>query len=132
MLSKRCLRFLTKRKWKRHLPDFFPSAFLQNVQMIFNTCKIFFLECNKLEAEYSTQSTTFKFNKILLLQKLSKLEIEQLRRPDLSERQLEQSIRKRGIDYAEMVRHHKVNKEFQNKVHSSFEKLAVETKIVNR
>lgn len=91
-----------------------------------------FSELKKTEAEYSTQSTTFKFNKILLLQKLSKLEIEQLRRPDLSERQLEQSIRKRGIDYAEMVRHHKVNKEFQNKVHACFEKLALETKIVNR
>lgn len=83
-------------------------------------------------ANCSTERTKFTFTKILLLQKLSKLEIEQLRRPDLSEKQLEQSIRKRGIDYGEMMKHHKANKEFQNKVHACFEKCGITTRIVNR
>ncbi|XP_037045451.1 NAD kinase 2, mitochondrial isoform X1 [Bradysia coprophila] len=74
----------------------------------------------------------FKPSKALIVTKLSRLEFEQQRQPNLSRNELEKNIRHRGSDYDVMLNFHTIHKEFERKIAQCFNKFGVEVKLVNR
>ncbi|EEB11605.1 NADH kinase, putative [Pediculus humanus corporis] len=101
----------------------------KNYKLIF---KIIFLVSKKLEAQFSTDKECLNLDKVLLINKVSRLDVERYYHPDLTDKELEENIKKRGIDYESLVKRHKINDEFQNKVLSCFNKFGITIRNVNR
>lgn len=74
----------------------------------------------------------FKLSRAVLVTKLSRLELEQHRRPDLSAVQLERVIRERGTDYDSLLYHHHVHNTFLERVADCFSDAGVDVRIANR
>lgn len=74
----------------------------------------------------------FELSKALIISKLSRLELEQHRNSNLSERQLKEVIRNRGSDYDAMQYYHEIHKKFERKVAESFTEHGVLVQLVNR
>ena len=63
-----------------------------------------------LASNYTTDAQKFQPRRILILTKLSRYEFEKRRHPELTERQLEESLRSRGSDYNLLLYHHYIHK----------------------
>ncbi|KAK3849450.1 hypothetical protein Pcinc_043800 [Petrolisthes cinctipes] len=74
----------------------------------------------------------FRPQKVLILTKLSRYEFERRRHPELTERQLEKSLRDRGSDYNILLYHHYIHKGVENTVNSVFTAAGIETRVVYR
>ena len=78
------------------------------------------------------EPSTFLPRKVLVLTKLSRYEFEKLRHADLNERQLEETLRKRGSDYNNILYHHTLHKNCEAMVVRMLAEHNIETKVVNR
>lgn len=74
----------------------------------------------------------FKFQRALLVTKLSRYEFEQHKHQNLTEPELEQVLRNRGTDYDTLIEYHKLHKSFEAQVADSFRQFDKEIEIVNR
>lgn len=74
----------------------------------------------------------FKPRRVLILTKLSRYDFEKRRHPELTERELEKSLRSRGSDYNMLLYHHYIHKGVENTVNSVFTAAGIETKVVYR
>lgn len=74
----------------------------------------------------------FKLSRAILVSKLSRLQLEQHRRPDLSAVQLERVIRERGTDYDSLLYHHHVHNNFLERVADCFSDAGIDVRIANR
>jgi len=85
-------------------------------------------------ASSKVESTAAEFNpkKVLILTKLSRLEFEKLRHKDISDRELERVLKKRGSDYNTLLYHHYIHKGCESRVEQAFQTFGVETRLVNR
>lgn len=86
----------------------------------------------RINVQYSTEKDSLNLDKVLLIYKVSRLEVERFSHPNLSDRELEKFIRNRGIDYDSLKRHHNINKEFQSKILSCFKNFGIRVREVNR
>jgi len=82
--------------------------------------------------KYSHRRHPLQLQRVLLLQKLSRLQIEQLRNSDLSENELKTLIIARGTDYEALQKHDNLNRQFQVQVLEAFQKYNIECVAVNR
>ncbi|KAH8407588.1 hypothetical protein KR222_007492 [Zaprionus bogoriensis] len=83
-------------------------------------------------AEYSNSNFSpknFKLKRALVVTKLSRYEMEQLRHPELSREQLEQKLRDRGTDVEMVLYLHNLHKAFERRVVQSFESVGCEVKL---
>lgn len=74
----------------------------------------------------------FKLSRAMIVTKLSRLELEQHRRPDLNAVQLEKFIRDRGTDYDSLLYHHHIHKNFQARVADCFSEAGIAVRVSNR
>lgn len=74
----------------------------------------------------------FQFEKALIVSKLSRIEFEQHKNPNLSTVELEKMLRARGTDYQAFVDFHKQQKDYEDSVAKSFQHFGKEVKVVNR
>jgi len=74
----------------------------------------------------------FKPKKALILSKVSRYEFEKIKHCNLTERQLEETLTKRGSDYTMIRYHHNVHKSMESDVVKSLEQQGIETKTVKR
>ncbi|KAL7633773.1 UNVERIFIED_CONTAM: hypothetical protein RMT77_015727 [Armadillidium vulgare] len=81
---------------------------------------------------YYSSSRDFSFKKVLILSKLSRYDFEKRKHPELTERELEKRLSKRGSDYNLLLYHHYLHKGVENTVNSVFTAAGVETKVVSR
>jgi NAD+ kinase len=95
--------------------------------------------CCALMSMMSTAPTIFPpptpaFNpkKVLILTKLSRLEFEKLRHRDITDKELERVLKKRGSDYNTLLYHHYIHKGCESRVETAFKAFGVETRLVNR
>lgn len=86
----------------------------------------------KVEAKYSSNKEHFNLDKVLLLNKLSRLDIERLTHPNLNDNDLAKNVKSRGIDFEALVENHKINENFQKRVQMCFENFGVNVRKVNR
>lgn len=87
---------------------------------------------SKLKTTVRADEHAFKLSRAILVTKLSRLELEQHRRPDLSAVQLERVIRERGTDYDSLLYHHHVHNNFLERVADCFSEAGVDVRIANR
>ncbi|ALC41140.1 CG8080, partial [Drosophila busckii] len=71
----------------------------------------------------------FKLKRALVVTKLSRYELEQLRHPELSREQLEQKLRDRGTDVEMVLYLHNLHKDFERRVVQSFQNVGCEVKL---
>jgi len=74
----------------------------------------------------------FKLERALLVTKLSRYEFERLRNPNLSQSELEKTLRRRGTDYENLIFLHNLHKCFEQRVAKSFTNAGVKVKVINR
>ncbi|XP_017839331.1 NAD kinase 2, mitochondrial isoform X2 [Drosophila busckii] len=74
----------------------------------------------------------FKLKRALVVTKLSRYELEQLRHPELSREQLEQKLRDRGTDVEMVLYLHNLHKDFERRVVQSFQNVGCEVKLSSR
>jgi len=74
----------------------------------------------------------FKPRKAVVLTKVSRYEFEKLQHENLSERQLEEALTKRGSDYTLIRYHHNIHKALEQEVVQTLESRGIETKVVKR
>lgn len=74
----------------------------------------------------------FRISRATIVTKLSRLELEQHRNPDLNAEQLERFIRERGTDYDSLLYHHHIHKNFQTRVADCFTDAGVQVRVTNR
>ncbi|XP_032591368.1 NAD kinase 2, mitochondrial isoform X3 [Drosophila grimshawi] len=83
-----------------------------------------------LAKEYSNFApANFKLKRALVVSKLSRYEVEQLRHPDLSREQLEQKLRDRGTDVEMVLYLHNLHKDFEQRIVQSFQNVGCEVKL---
>lgn len=81
----------------------------------------------------TTHDSVFQPKRVLILTKLSRLEFEQLRQPEVThDSDLETVLRKRGSDYSTLLYHHYIHKGCESRVHNCFQEFGVETRLINR
>ncbi|XP_032591367.1 NAD kinase 2, mitochondrial isoform X2 [Drosophila grimshawi] len=86
-----------------------------------------------LAKEYSNFApANFKLKRALVVSKLSRYEVEQLRHPDLSREQLEQKLRDRGTDVEMVLYLHNLHKDFEQRIVQSFQNVGCEVKLSSR
>ncbi|KAK6629837.1 hypothetical protein RUM43_003657 [Polyplax serrata] len=81
---------------------------------------------------FSTDKDVINLDRVLVLNKVSRLEVERLTNPNLTEDELQRHIEQRGINYNSLVKRHKLNKDFQNDVVSCFKNFGIDVRQVNR
>ncbi|XP_073995395.1 NAD kinase 2, mitochondrial [Rhodnius prolixus] len=74
----------------------------------------------------------FNFQKVLLLKKRTRYELEKLQFPGISDKQLECIIRKRGSDFDTLFTTHKFQKAFTKGLIEKFKSVAGEVEVVDR
>ncbi|XP_034476448.1 NAD kinase 2, mitochondrial isoform X2 [Drosophila innubila] len=83
--------------------------------------------------EYSNFApTNFNLKRALVVTKLSRYEVEQLRHPELSREQLDQKLRDRGTDVEMLLYLHNLHKDFERRVVQSFKDVGCEVKMSSR
>ncbi|KAM8712940.1 hypothetical protein ACLKA7_013296 [Drosophila subpalustris] len=87
----------------------------------------------KFAKEYSSFApTNFKLKRALVVTKLSRYEVEQLRHPELSREQLDQKLRDRGTDVEMLLYLHNLHKDFERQIVQSFQNVGCEVKMSSR
>ena len=85
-----------------------------------------------LQSNATQNRPKFDPKRVLILTKLSRYEFEKLRHANLNEKQLEETLRKRGSDYKLLLYHHTLHKSCEFDVVRTLKEHNIETKIVNR
>ncbi|XP_023162772.2 NAD kinase 2, mitochondrial isoform X3 [Drosophila hydei] len=80
----------------------------------------------------SFSPANFKLKRALIVTKLSRYEIEQLRHPELTREQLEQKLRDRGTDVENVLYLHNLHKDFERRIVRSFRNVGCEVKMSSR
>lgn len=73
-----------------------------------------------------------KLNKVLIVSKLSRFEFEKNKHKTLSDKELEDHLKRRGTDYDKLLHHHKLHKAFETTIVNAFKKNNVQVEIANR
>lgn len=79
-----------------------------------------------------SRASNFKFQKALLVSKMSRYEFEQHKNPTLTTEELEQVLRARGTDYEALISFHRLQKEYEAKIARSFQHFDKDVKLANR
>ncbi|EDW59924.1 NAD kinase 2, mitochondrial isoform X1 [Drosophila virilis] len=74
----------------------------------------------------------FQLKRALVVTKLSRYELEQLRHPELTREQLEQKLRDRGTDVEMVLYLHNLHKDFERRIVQSFQDVGCEVKLSSR
>ncbi|KAK9504371.1 hypothetical protein O3M35_010719 [Rhynocoris fuscipes] len=96
-------------------------------------CKIFpkrgyRFYCTIVEAQFKK----FNFRRVILLKKRTRYELEKLQYPDISEKQFEHIIRKRGSDFDLLFTTHQRQKSFTKGLISKFKEIGTIVDVVDR
>ncbi|XP_034110138.1 NAD kinase 2, mitochondrial isoform X1 [Drosophila albomicans] len=87
----------------------------------------------QIAKEYSNFApANFELKRALVVTKLSRYEVEQLRHPQLSREQLDQKLRDRGTDVEMLLYLHNLHKDFERRIVQSFENVGCEVKMSSR
>jgi NAD+ kinase len=78
------------------------------------------------------KNNKLRIRKVLIVTKITRYEFEKIRRPDLSDQQLEEKLRNRGTDFDALMHYHNLHKKTEQNVIKCFSDLGVEVKVVNR
>ena len=80
----------------------------------------------------SSDPTQFKPKKALVLTKVSRFEYEMKRHGELNERELEDTLSKRGSDLQMLKEYHSIHKKAENQLVQALERHGIETKVCQR
>lgn len=80
----------------------------------------------------SEDPSEFKPKKAVILTKVSRYEFEKMTHANITEKQLEERLAKRGSDYNMIRHHHNVHKNMENELVRTLQERGIETRILKR
>lgn len=80
----------------------------------------------------SVSSDSSWLNKVVILSKMTRWELEKMNYPDLSEGQFMDVLKKRGSDIKRLIAFHDSQKEVETIVTNTLQELKIESRTVNR
>uniref|UniRef100_A0A1I7YID4 NAD kinase 2, mitochondrial n=1 Tax=Steinernema glaseri TaxID=37863 RepID=A0A1I7YID4_9BILA len=83
-------------------------------------------------SDTDTQKMEFNPKRVLLLSKITRLEFERRRHPNLNESELELLLKTRGSDYERLLNKHNHHLSYLNLINSELNRAGIETRIVKR
>ncbi|XP_057660932.1 NAD kinase 2, mitochondrial [Diorhabda carinulata] len=91
-----------------------------------------FKNINMRTKHISNETKPMKMEKALIVSKLSRYEYEKTKHKNLSDKELETLLRKRGSNYEKLISFHYLHKEFEEHLKNTLLALGTEVEVVNR